>query len=202
MTDSDYVEATKKYFQRNFIDLHTACCLVAKVNPALKEEPVGKGYMQWDTQPEPEVYDYTRRPFLVALRALRGEIPEHPLHPAQPLPLEVKDARDIMMSTRTFVTWALKKWPDTTGYLQKAEDYYAKKKAKSSTGFLSTKKSPAEMKWAAIKAEFEKLLADCGAAAAKMSTRELADDLAKRLVGKQHAAKAETLRKRIAKWRG
>lgn len=203
MSNDDFVEASEKYFKRSFINLHIGCCLLAKVDPELKKVPVGKGYKQWDFEPEPEpgVYDYTRRPFLVALRALRGECPEHPLVPAVPLPKEIEDASDITLSTRTFVKWALSRWPHNTDFLREAEDHYSMKKAKTPTAFLSNQKSATAKKWAAIQAEFRKLLEDYGEKAQKMSNRNLALELKKRLDGKLYSAKPETLRKRIAKWR-
>ena len=57
MSDADFVKASEKYFKRSRITLHIGCCLFARTDPDLRPEPVGKGYLTWDDQPDPVPYD-------------------------------------------------------------------------------------------------------------------------------------------------
>lgn len=200
MSDADFVKASEKYFKRSRITLHIGCCLVAKTNPELKSEPVGKGYLNWDNHPDPKPYDYTRRPFLVALRALNGEVPTTELKAAEPLPKKVGDAQEIVVNMRTFAAWALAQWPLATGHIKKAEEHYAKRKSNSPAGYLSNKNSSYNIKWAAIEKEFQKLYASYGASAKSLSNRKLATDLQLKLKGTRYQTEAETLRKKIGSW--
>lgn len=200
MSLTDFVKVSEEYFRRRYIDLHIGCCLVARVNPALKKEPVGKGYLSWDQEPDPMPYDYTRRPFDVALRALRGELPDNPLIPAKTLPETIEDARDVPLSTRTFVAWAMKQWPDTKAHLRAAEDHYKKVKSESPAGYLRSKQSAHDQIWMTIRDEFEALKESLGEKADETSVHELARQLAARIKSTPHQRGVHALRKRIGKW--
>ncbi|WP_291734770.1 hypothetical protein [Leisingera sp. F5] len=144
MSVEDFVSVSEKYFRRQYIDLHIGCCLIARVDPEQKEEPVGKGHMCWDIESSPFPEDYTRRYFNVALRALRGERPVNPLKAVSIKSDPIEDGKDVILSARTFVNWVIAQWPGTTMYFDAAEKHYQKSKPKMPEGLPGGKLSATE----------------------------------------------------------
>ncbi len=74
MTDEEFYELSRPYFKRRYFDLHTGCCLLAKVDPESEGFVVGDGFVDWEEQDgDGKDYDYTQRPFTVALRAINSK---------------------------------------------------------------------------------------------------------------------------------
>jgi hypothetical protein len=198
MTDEEFVEASKGYFKRRQIDLHIGCCLLAKIDPESKDPPVGTGYKNWDDEPEPTPFDYTRRPFDVAVRAIRGEYPNNQLATSETVQFPIDDAKSVVLSTRTFVAWATKQWPDGTKSLVLAEKAYQLDKANSPAGYLSSKgkgKTKVERNWEEIKKISDALRKELGRKVLRMSLNEYSLILEKRVRGKPCQRSAQTIRK-------
>ena len=111
MTDKEFVKASAVYFGQRYWSLHIGCCLIAKVDPKSKLETVGTSYLEWTENDEDEEYDYTKRPFLIALRAISTTEKNAPgLYKTVPLPVarksdEILNGNDVVVDTRIFVKW-------------------------------------------------------------------------------------------------
>ncbi len=133
MSDEDFVLASKLYFGQRFWDLHIGCCLIAKIDPDTKKSPVGRDYLDWTEEDEDE-YDFTKRPFIVAMRAI-SERDQGQLKFTNTAPLNVTERKDVIatgkdvkIDTRVFVRWVLEQWPEGCSHFNQAETAYQKRK--------------------------------------------------------------------------
>lgn len=134
MTDKEFVKASEEYFGKRFWDLHVGCCLIAKIDPEEKSKSVGLDYLEWTENDDDENYDYTKRPFLIALRAISAAENSFPdLYKTVPLPVDVKpdkiqSGKDIVVDTRIFIKWVIEQWPDSCAHFVMAENEYELRK--------------------------------------------------------------------------
>lgn len=206
MPISDFVLASEKYFKKPYWNLHEACCLVAKCDP--EQHPgVGQGYLDWSEDDLDSENDYTRRPFIVALRCASNSPADLHIHGGHKLPLhimprKIETGKDVIVDSKVFVDWAVHVWPDGTKHLKAAYDEREARKAQSTSGYLSGKqKAGPTIKLSQQRQAFLEMLTELGGGAKTHSDRDLAVALAKRISEESFSAKSETLRKKIPKWR-
>ncbi|MDU8927667.1 hypothetical protein RXV86_09750 [Alisedimentitalea sp. MJ-SS2] len=206
MSDEDFVEASKPLFQKKFLNLHEACCLLAKEDPAKREAEgriVGEGFWEQESTYSDD-YDQTSRPFRAALEAIKTKATDErpwqiPLT-ALEVPTKIQNGKDVLINTRTFMKWAIEQFEGQVGWIVAAERAYEERRKKNSPSFLINKPE-AVSKEISRRNAFKQMMNELGKKAGKLSDRELGWKLAARIKEEDFHAKSETLRKKIAIWR-
>lgn len=206
MSNSDFVQASEKYFEKSYWNLHEACCLVVKHDP--EEHPgVGQGHVSWSLNDLDSDKDLTRRAFTTALRCINGNEADLLFHGWHKLPThskkkKIKTGKDVIVDSKVFVIWAINVWSGRVEHFELALEQREARKLKSKNGFLRLKQKPERTKKERqqVKA-FRELCDELGKDAETLSDRKLGIKLEQRISGESFAAKSETLRRKIKKWR-
>lgn len=134
LSDDEFVELSREYFDSQIWDLHTALCLWQKLDPSKKEPPVGQYVLNYGI-PNPDKDDRTDRGFKVAYEAITCPDQETAERygiirlPAIKCPLEPQSAKNILVNPRRFLSWLEQRFAGQQSYMQAAESAYQKRKA-------------------------------------------------------------------------
>ncbi len=207
MSDGEFVKVSLPYFKKKLWTLHDGCCLIAKVNP-LNHSGVGIGYEAWTEDDPDSETDYTRRPFIAAIRSILAKSETELFESEQPklIAHHIEDpmlsGKSVLVDATVFVSWVLKRWPDQSTHFKRAWEARQERKANSIDSFLSSaSKTRTAQRNKKRRTAFAQLIKDLGPDSVNASDRDLAAALAKRIKDEPFKAKAETLRKLLRKWR-
>lgn len=200
MDEDKFQEVAQKYFDHaGLTDLHTALCLLAKVNPANREVVVGEETEEMDPK------DGASRFYKYALEAIQfsrghsgGTGNVEPLMGFDTDPSQ-KNAKRYRVNLREFVKWSVERWPHLSDHLQTAEEAYQnRKKAKKTLPTISGNE-----RWKIARKEFFAFLSEGGLDPSKSKGRvlEWSKMLSDRL-GKimENPLGHESIRKRMPEW--
>lgn len=128
MTGVTFVDVSKPYFDmKGLWNLHEGICLLAKINPKSKTPIVGENADTNESDPTIRYYKYALEAIQMAKGNEGAHVPSEKLQVLKDDPTQV-GAKQLFFNPRSFVKWAIDRWPDKTSHLKLAEEQYQKTK--------------------------------------------------------------------------